>query len=89
MYEDYEPKTVEKMMDGEKFVMRELLWKDYVKSKKLAGDDKELLTELLIKATIVSPEMKNIDNLPMKVLNEVGKVMAEFNGIDLEKMKGF
>jgi hypothetical protein len=25
----------------------------------------------------------------MKVLNDVGKIMATFNGIDLEKMKGF
>jgi hypothetical protein len=88
-YEKYEPKTTEIEIEGEKFVIRELVWSDYAKAKKLAGEDKELLTELLIKASIVKPALKNIDNLPLKVLNKIGNAMSEFNGLDVDKLKGF
>ena len=82
---------IEEKVETKKFVFRPLTYKDYKAIKRVAGENKELFQDMIIQQSIVEPKISiaDLDNFHLKTINEIGKVIAELQGVDIDKMKDF
>jgi len=82
---------VEKEISGRKFVFQSIKYKELKKMKKVAGEDKDILNDLIILSSIKEPKItqNELDEMELNEIIEINTAVAELTGVDVNKIKGF
>jgi len=84
-------RTIEKEIHGVKYVFESVKYKTLKVLKKTAGEDAQLLNDMVMVECIKSPKttIVDLDEMELAEIMEIQKVIVELTGINPESVKGF
>jgi hypothetical protein len=84
-------RTVERTIGGRKFVFEGIKYKDLKIMKKTAGEDAQMLNDMVMMACIREPQIgpAELDEMEVGDIIQIQKAVAEVTGIDANMVKGF